>query len=181
MARHLNSGDITALTKVLHSHLDKNCDFGMSSCFSTVTTTQQLIRTYELMQDLQPDRIMCVHTTKVVENQIMATIYIKFTDCKAVYDRFSTSAAHCKHGGLMTGNRAADFRRRLAIDPKLPNELKEEYMLLTETADDFLLYITLDMVFTFDDVSKKVTKWSCDGNLSSMHAVQTASRDLCDI
>jgi len=181
MSKHLNTGDTVALSKLFNAHLDRNCDFSMSGCFSNVTSVQQLVKVYQLMDDLQPDRIMCVHTTKVVENQILASIYLKFTDCKAIYDSYATSIQHRKYGHIHTGDRIKDLHRRLFDDLNLSEELRKEYSALTETADDFVVYMTLNMVFTFDEGTKKVTRWNCNPAMSSMHAVETATKDLCDV
>lgn len=180
MTRHLNSGDMTSLTKLFNTHFDKKASFDLSSCQHSVHTPQQLLKSYEYANDLQPDRIMCVHSTKVVENQIMTTIHMKFTDCAALYASvFMRVIAHndlaVMHG---SGDRTADIKEHITNAVHLEDSIKQQYMDLADSGEDFLIYVQLNTVFTFDDVTKKITFMSCSGRLSSMHAVETATRDL---
>lgn len=180
MTKYLNTGDMTALTKLFNTHLDKNCEVSAASCYKAISNAQQLLKTYELMNELQPDRIMCVHTTKVVKNQILASVHLKFTDCKAIYDSVYNNTLRHQQGHFLSGDRALDMKRRLEEDTTLPVSMKEQYLVMAEAASDFVVYVHLSMAFTFDDTTKKVTEMSCEGRLSSMHAVDSATKDLCD-
>jgi len=180
MTRHLNSGDMAGLTKLFNTHFDKKASFNLSSCQHSVNTTQQLLKSYEYSNDLQPDRIMCVHSTKVVENTIETTIHMKFTDCAAIYESVLERVISRNDLPVMhvTGDRTADIKAHISEALHLPASTKQHYLSLADSGVDFVVYVQLNTAFTFDDMTKKITFMSCSGRLSSMHAVETATRDL---
>ena len=182
MTRHLNSGDMVSLTKLFNCHFDKKISFELSNCLHAVSTTQQLLKSYEYSNDLQPDRIMCVHSTKVIENQIVATIHMKFTDCASLYQSvFGRILSSTDQSFLaMTGDRVADMKFYIVNDEYLLDSVKQEYLALADSGADFVVYVQLITTLTYDDMTKKITSLGCSGRLSSMHAVESLSSDLCE-
>jgi hypothetical protein len=164
-----------ALSKLFSTHLDKKCDIDNPHCFLANSTPQSLLKTYEMLNELQPDRIMVVHSTKVVENRIEASVHMKFTDCKFIFDSVVRSTkdaiADCH---LISQDRTENIIHKLNLQER-PEELQKHYIELAKSEVDLVVYVHINMVLTFDDFTKKVTKLSFKGRMTSMHA---ASDDL---
>lgn len=171
--RLLNTCDMPALSKLFSTHLDKNCD--IDYCFPSNCTPQGLLKTYEVLNELQPDRIMVVHSTKVVENRIEASVHMKFTDCKFIYDSVVRSAKKALVGcHMISQDRTENIIHKLNMQER-PEELQKRYIDLAKSEVDLVVYVHINMVLTFDDFSKKVTALGFRGRMTSMHA---ASDDL---
>lgn len=180
MTRFLNSGDMRSLSKLFCTHIDRNCDVMMTRCFTEIKSASQLFKSLQFTSELHPDRIMCVHTTKVIGNQLHTSIYLKYTDARTIYDFEASSASKLRGNFMLSRDRAEDLRLRLEEDEALTTQEKRAYVALAHTSSDFVVYVQLDMVFTFDYMTNKIVKLSCGGRLSSMHAVERVSRDLCE-
>lgn len=180
MTRHLNSGDTSSLAKLFTTHVDRNCKVNMTRCFKEVTSIEQLFKSLKFTNQLHPDRMMCVHTTKVVENKLHSSIHLKYTDARTIYDFEACSASNLRSKFMLSRNRAEDLRLRLEEDGELTPQQRREFVALAEAGTDFVVYVQLDMVFTFDYLTNKIMTIGCGGRLSSMHAVERVSRDLCD-
>jgi hypothetical protein len=164
LTRYLNNADFPKLARLLNSHLDKKCEIAINPKFPMINS-QMLIKLYELMDELQPDRIMCVHHTKVVENQILATIYKKFTACKTIYDSVSRSTKRTECPTL------CEIRKTMSCPRNHPSPVKtEELNRLLQAEEMVTVYSRVDLVITYDDVTKKVVHLRCTPILTSMHA-----------
>jgi hypothetical protein len=164
MTRHLNSADFPQLSRLLFSHLDKDCAIVVNPNFATLNV-QKLIRMYEIMDELQPDRIMCVHSTKVVENQICATIYKKFTASKTIYDSVARTISEADTAVLCDIRRGAQ-----GMEQRLGPVRSQQLHKLMEADDCVTVYLRIELALTFDDVSKKVTQLKFTPLLTSLHA-----------
>lgn len=176
-ARHLNTGDMTALTKLFNTHVDKKCNVAMFHCFKKFVTPRYLLRSYEVMNELQPDRIMCVHNTKVVENQINASIHIKFTDSKAIFDAVAGSIPDPQVAHLISRDRKENLIHKLTRFER-QDDLQKHYLALAELDVDVVVYFHLNMNITFDDVTKKITGMGFAGRLTSMQIANEPTLDL---
>ena len=132
---------------------------------------QDLIRVNRVMLDLQPDRIMCVHSTKVIENQIFASVYLKGTDNKAINDAVLRTVTDPVCSNMFKLNRTARIKQKMS-GANCTEEEKMKMVKLADSGEDVLLYVHLSMVFTFNDVTKKVTSFDCKSQLTSVHAAQ---------
>ena len=171
LTRHLNTGDFTAVSKLFNTHMDKDCRVYMDYASIGEINIKSFLRLHEVMLDAQPDRIMCVHTTKVVENQIMASVYLKATDNRTITDSVARTVKDPICAGLFTMNRAERMKLNLAA----VNRTEEEKLKMIELADskeDILVYVRLNLVLTFNDFTKKITSIICNGQVTSMHAVK---------
>jgi hypothetical protein len=144
----------------------------MFNCFKKFVTPQYLLKSYELMNELQPDRIMCVHNTKVVENQIQASIHIKFTDSKAVFDAVAHTIPNPQMAHLISRDRKENLIHKLTRMQR-PDAIQKHYLALAELDVDVVVYFHLLMTITFDDVSKKITEVGFAGKLTSMQAADS--------
>lgn len=158
----------------MSSHTDKGCRVVMDHCpFPGHLNCRNLVQLFELGGDLQPDRIMCVHSTKVVENQIHSAIYMKFTDVKFLYDRIVPTIRDPKLRQLWEGkDRAEALRCKVASDNR-PAEEVEQLVALVESGQDLTVNVRLDLTITFDQYTKKVTELSWRGRLLSLYPAET--------
>jgi hypothetical protein len=177
--RHINSSDFTALYKLMNSHLDKNCSINMGSCdnIEHVLNMKAFVKLFEFMDQFQPDRIMCVHTTKVVENRILSAIYMKFTDVKSIVE----SALETGKKNIPTkdfpipggcGLSRDDHLKMKVADSKKPAEEQQRLCAMVEQYSDLVINLRIDLTITIDEISKKVTDLRFDKELLSMHPAE---------
>ena len=112
----------------------------------------------DIAGDLEPDRIMCVHSTKVVENQIKATIYMKITDLQPLYNTVhALKDANVAKMGLYR-ERAKRFQT-FADDAASHSEALQQQLISYSYAEEgVLLYIRLDLTLTLDCHRGKIVK-----------------------
>lgn len=109
---------------------------------------------------------MCVDTTKIEENRIKASIQLKFTDCKTIYD----SVVRNVHESQLKHMVPADLLRYKISTMDKPEEVQNQYHALVDADTDLLLYVHLYMEITFDDYSRKITMLHFHGSLSDVYA-----------
>lgn len=172
-ARHLNCGDVAATSALLYTHADKDCQVkcvcGTETYFYPVKHLKMILN---MSNDLGPDRIMCVHTTKVVENQIRSVIYMKLTDSQSLYSAICDNADDPAYKQL--SKRSHRFQQFLT-QPELDAEVKQVVKDHSQVDDDVLLYMRMDFVLTFDDRTRKITCIESDVQLTSIHSSPSIS------
>lgn len=164
-----------SLWKLFQSHMDKNCGVLMADCYNTKDHSMApttLFKTYELLNEIQPDRIMCVDRTKVEENRIHASIHMKLTDSRFIYD---SAIRHSKEPELI---RKMPVDRQICLRHKIgtmsqPQEVLNQYYAWVDADLDLLLYAHVLMDITFDDATRKITHIHFHGDLTSMHAIES--------
>jgi hypothetical protein len=172
MTRHLNTSDFPSLARLLRSHLARDCEIVMHPNYPAVSV-ETLVRINQVFDEQQPDRIMCVHSTKVVENQICATIYKKFTACRAIYDAVArdTKFNSADDGsGMLHDIRVGARKLFLNCDGTQEVGREEQVRRMVEANIDVIVYLRIELAITFDDVSKKVTKLKFAPVLTSLQA-----------
>jgi hypothetical protein len=98
-----------------------------------------------------------VHNTRVVDNTIISSILIKYTDLKVIH----------AHAGRITarepaiahrwgGDRAKIIKESIATK-HLPEEDKKRYYAIAEQDVDLEINLRIELTVTFDDVTKRVT------------------------
>jgi len=174
--RLLNTGDMPALWRLFVSHLDKNCDIAFANCYRSrehELSPSLFLKSYELLNELQPDRIMCVDATKVEENRINASIHMKFTDSQMIYDSVARNVIEPRLKHMLPANRKDALRYKISTSDKTAEE-KSGYEALVDSGVDLLLYVHLFMDITFDNASRKINKLHFHGSMTSLHAIDTA-------
>lgn len=169
LTRHFNCGDYPGVHKLMSSHLDKTYRISMNHCcFEEGFSCRNFVRLFELMGDLQPDRIMCVHTTKVDKNQIKSTIFMKFKDVKFLYDSIVPRIQDPHFQAMWGGKKRSDaFQRKIQADGR-PAEEVDYLMKLVDTDLDLTVNVRLELILTFDPLTKKVTDMEFKGKMLSM-------------
>lgn len=176
IVRYLNSADIDASSKLLNKYMDKSCRITLHGKNVSEIPLDNYKKIMTLGSDLEPDRVMCVHSTKVVENQIIATVYLKVTDVQSLYTNVSrTSTAFndkdVKRIGLFP-ERARRFQFYADESPH-SEQLTQELMACAQREEDVLLYMRVDFTLTVDDATKKIIHFTHRYELTSLHIAGT--------
>ncbi len=167
LCRLLNSGDIPELSKLLRSHFAKTCTINMSFWDGPKIDVNILLRLYTMLLEVHPDNIQVAQNIKVDGNKITASIYGKHTDSRALHEAVHRTNRDPFLTKKLKRGRAAEFQRVLKHDPRPPEEL-QRYHEMAASNDDLVLYLHLDLEYTIDDLTKKVSNFSLNGRITSM-------------
>lgn len=171
LSKHINSGDFAAVDKLLRNHMDKQCSVSIFDCIYNMNA-QSMVQMCEIMHELRPDFIMCVHSTKVVDNQIRASAYMKFTDVRRIYDSVASSVTDPLFTPLFSQKRDEKLRNGLKVGSPKRTEAEEQRLIsLVEADADILLFAAMDIVVTFDGVTKKIVGLDFIGRVTSIETV----------
>ena len=169
--RLLNSGDVLSTSKLIESHADKGCKVLFKFGGEIYVAPQPLNVYNEILQiseDLEPDRIMCVHSTKVVDNQIRSVVYMKLTDSQTLYTVVCNTL---RDPEWKQWSKRAERFKMYSNTKYIDSTVREEVMLHAQANDDVLLYLRMDLILTFDDWTKKVVCIETDYHVTSVHPV----------
>jgi len=167
LCRLLNSGDLPELSKLLRSHFAKACTINMSFWDGPKIDVNILLRLYTMLLEVHPDNIQVAQNIKVDGNKITASIYGKHTDSRALHEAVHRTNRDPFLTKKLIRGRAAEFQRVLKHDPRPPEEL-QRYHEMAASNDDLILYLHLDLEYTIDDLTKKVSNFSLNGRITSM-------------
>lgn len=170
MTRHLNSGDYLSLLKLFNTHLDKNCEISFC-CNYNQMTIPGMVKMFEFMNELHPDTIMCIHNTKVIENEIHSAIYAKFTDCKSLRENLAQTVTDPDLQFMLEGERPDFVKERMHFDER-SSEDKSCYTSLIDRDVDMVVYMKISMVMVFDECTKKGMKMTFTAEVTSLKAVE---------
>jgi hypothetical protein len=154
----INSGDVKGLSTLIKSRINPQCD--ISGCGRELNV-EQLVTIFEVMNELHPDCVICVHSTKVVGNQIRATLYFKCTENRLIRASVKRNMADPSMLDMAPApyENAPRSRRVLEL---LPEGERLEMAESVHVAENILIYGESLMVLTFDDNSKKITHFESD-------------------
>eukprot|EP01032_Pedospumella_encystans_P011114 gene11114-12951_t len=155
MAQHLNSGDFSSLSELLSSHLHKNCSVQLISGRIISLTPPMLVGLFEHCNDLYPDSIMCMHSTKVVENEIRANLHFKFTDNKVIYESFVRKIASTPYAHLFTMQRSEHVLKCFKAGSTIEEDLNAICVLM-DTEPEVVIYGKIELRLVFDETTKRV-------------------------
>lgn len=172
LARHLNSGDIPSVAKLFLAHMDKNCSIDSFKSSPHKMTVQSLVRVYEILNELQPDKITCMHSTRVEGNQIKSVGFMKFTNCRSLYNSVAGMIKDTHFSSIFKHTWENHLRYKIEKEEDLLPETKERYLALVETGCDLLVYSRIEIVLTVDDLTKKVSKLKLNMKTTSVEEVK---------
>jgi len=167
MARHLNTGDFPSLLELLNTHLHKNCSVHLLSGRTTSLNPGQFVNLFELANEFYPDSVMCMHSTKVVDNEIRAKLYFKFTDNKAIYEsliRRITGTAFAPH---FLPIRSLQMKEAFNVH-NMSEEGMSSLCTLLDSDCDVVVYGSVDLHLSFDETTKRVMDVKFISELSSV-------------
>eukprot|EP00598_Pedospumella_elongata_P003224 CAMPEP_0184971132 /NCGR_PEP_ID=MMETSP1098-20130426/3417_1 /TAXON_ID=89044 /ORGANISM="Spumella elongata, Strain CCAP 955/1" /LENGTH=294 /DNA_ID=CAMNT_0027493185 /DNA_START=50 /DNA_END=934 /DNA_ORIENTATION=- len=163
----LNSGNNEGLGDLVRSSLDHQCDIRILSGAGSLSCGS-FFKFFELMNEIHPDRIICVNTTNVVNNQVTAALYMKYTDCKSLYQAVARTVTDPSLFRIVPATRAQYIAAR--IQPQFQSEEDQQKLInLVESDFDLVVYGCVYVTMTFDDVTRKATALQMAGNLTSAH------------
>ena len=129
---------------------------------------KKYLQTVEVLSGLHPDKMSCVHDTKVVDDSIQATVYTKFTDNVTIFDSISRSNGAEFPFAFPKTSRAERWKQILSTreDPVTEEELAHIYE-LAGSNKDLIVYGYIKYCFKFDFESRKVVRLDYQFNLTS--------------
>eukprot|EP01032_Pedospumella_encystans_P019818 gene19818-22527_t len=178
MSRMMNSGDVRGLASLLAVHATKNCSVFMKG---NNLFLEGFLQLNELITELHPDTVSCVHNTRVVGNTIQATMFTKFTDSESIFNCVARTKANDPFFNKLMGGPDACVsttrRSRLTkkIEPmttRTPEEKAQMIAVASSTAEDLVIFSNVYLKLTFDDATRKVTRIDYDFEYTSMTTAQ---------
>lgn len=154
MSRHLNSGDYRSLVRLMNAHLHRDCDVRLLSNGMFNLPPPMFVKMLELMNVAHPDSMLCVHTTKVVENEIAAKMYFKFTDSQTINQSLARTVSNDPLIPLFIQSRSDRFKESLNLEDKTEQE-RQQLNAIVDSEVDLIVYGRIDFKLRFDS-SKKV-------------------------
>lgn len=173
MSRHLNSGDYHSLSQLMASHVHRNCAVRISPNGNPRINAAMFIKMFEVMNEAHPDSVLCVHTTKVIENAIHARMYFKFTDSQLINHSMARRLANDPFSSLFSRPRSDRFRDNMNLTAKSAEE-KAALDAIVDSNVDLLVYGRVDLRLCFD-ASKKVTDIDFMCEFTSLSTTQVSA------
>lgn len=174
LSKHLNTGDMKAVSNLLSSRLDKNCAISFPFFAPGQINVRYLIKAFEIISELHPDMIACASNTTVSDNIIKASIHTKYTECKAIHDSVRQTITDPMFATLRTADRVEELQHELERENR-SQEDKDQFLAMAAAGTDLLVYIHLELEMAVDDLTKKVSRFSMSAQLTSMHPVLPTS------
>jgi hypothetical protein len=153
-ARLMNSGDEVGLSKLITSHCAKDLTVNLTKdgFFAPVS---QYIDMLSISSALQPDSVMCMNSTKVVDNKIFAVLLQKYTDVAEMYRVSNCIVTDSKYKPLFVGERKFIFSRRFSLD-KRDTSKRQLILDFLDRNVDLQIYNRIDVVLTLHEHTKKI-------------------------
>lgn len=142
LTRHLNSSDMNNFSKLLLRHLDKECTIEFNFTNERKVSLPDFLKFWNVANELEPDRIACAHSTKVIDNRIKSTISMKLTDCQPLYKAISRTAM--VQGNFLGFDAIVDRSNRFKVyaqESTLPEAVAQQLLSYAESEHDLVLYL----------------------------------------
>lgn len=176
LARHLNCGDIPAIEKLFRAHFGKTYDLVSFKSPEKISLADSL-RDFAFLDELHPDQITCIHSTKVDGNKISAVGYMKFTHSKSINQHVAKLAEGTNFTCMLKSTWEEQVRRRVAHSV-WPEAHKRCLLRALEAGSDFLMYSRFEIDLTIDVIANKITSMRVKMEITSMHEVKPCSSDF---
>lgn len=163
----LNSADMVGLEKLLKHRTDKRCDFTIGERSMDVDTC---VLAFELATEMHPDSVICVHQTKVVGNQIRALMYFKYTENRMIRKSLENTTSDPSLLEVCPTPRSNTPLLNAYLSTKSEEEQFQLSALVCST-EELVVYGTSTLVLTFDDMTKKITRFEGNCVYTSFGAV----------
>lgn len=162
----LNSGDNLGLADLLHFTMREECDLGIY-CFNSRLSMRSFLKFFEVLNLIHPDRILCISDANVENNHVTTSAVMKFTDCKLLFDYVSKTVNEPEIMSMFN-TRADHLKRRLYLAGRSEEE-QQEMVKLVESDSDLVIYGSIQVHVTFDEITNKVSGLYLSGGLTSAH------------
>lgn len=156
----LNNGDQKSLKKFMLSYLDRSCVISLDSLGTyQQLSCQQMLEMYAVTNEIHPDSVSCVHTTRLLENAIEAMIYYKYTDSVALSQSIAKTSSDPFVQRIAANSRGDGLVKRMNLEDKSQQEREQMTLLAQSDDDDLTIYGKMTLRVTFDVYSKKVIRF----------------------
>ena len=170
LTRHMNSGDVSSLSKLLRTHLDKNCAVNLAFLNNQALNVNILIMTYKLMLDLHPDTLQVAHNIKVDGNKISASVLVKYTDNVLIHESLRRTNKNSTFTPVLQMDRVEGWEKECASAGRSEQET-QHYLALATSRADLCINLHMQLELIVDDLTKKVSQFSMSGRVTSMQSM----------
>lgn len=168
-SRLKNSGDNVTLSKLLLDRCAKGCSVELSHNANDSVTAARYLQLSDLTDILHPDSVCCMHSTKVVGNQIKSVIYFKFTDIPEMHDYAHLIVTDPLFRSFFVGKRKDILKKRFMLtDSNLLEGDKAKVNDLVEAGEEFQVYGHCEFNLTIDENTKKIVNMQYLVNMTSV-------------
>ena len=164
-ARLLNSGELDELSRVIKSYCIKDCEVKLHE--TLVVSLMQYVDLLSISNIFHPDSVCCMHSTKVVDNQIKSVLYFKYTDVPEMYTYAETVCTDPAYNWVYVGKRKNILRRNLELDRQAEDKQRAIYDLI-ERDEQVQVYGKVLLTLTFDQYTKKIQHVRYDSKYTSV-------------
>lgn len=165
-----NCGDMPALSKLLHSRASKDCRIKVDVLSDDDMSPDFYVKMQGIIVETHPDIILCVHSTKVIENQIIASAVIKFTASTAMHKSIARVKKDPTFDPLFSVEREQSLRHMI-LREDIPEHERVQFYALLDTDLDLVIHKKTEMVLTFNDTTKKLTRMSMKCRLTAIEVI----------
>jgi hypothetical protein len=177
LLRHSNTGDFDSIAKLFKTHVSKDCDAHLTQTPNKAAYDAKfLLSLFERTGSQHPDGISVVHSTKVIENEIHATIYFKHTDNTFIFNSVGRNEKEPRFRKMFPQKRS---ERLLAHGFELDEALqarageldgKEAMMNILDSDVDLIVYGTSQLKLKFDERTNKIVEIVLTGRYNQVMA-----------
>lgn len=167
LARHLNCGDIPAVAKLVTSHIGRKCDIRSSKPSPHQMDVPSMIRKCELVEELHPDHITCIHSTKVDGNQIKGIGFMKFTCSRAISHHMLEKIKDTDFSSIFKCSWEHDLRPAVERE-SWPEEEKQKMREVIDAGADFIVHAKMEVTITLNE-ARKISSLVFDIGCMTMH------------
>jgi len=165
MASYMNSGDLNSLSELFTSQLHNNCPIQMTA-FNLSLLPSSFLEFSTFLSEVFPDVIMCMHFTRVVDDEIRSKLYFKATSNRVLYESVTQTMTNSPFAALFPVLRSDHLKLRFDV-PSKPAEERLALIRLIDADEDVVMYGTIDFRLVIDEQTRKVKALKLDTELTS--------------
>lgn len=149
----LNSGDFDSLLHLVNTRATSTCSYYIVNMRFTQIG---FLGALSILNELYPDGVLCVHSTRFVGNCLEAVMYYKCTDNKVITASMTPLLPDTRLFKCCSGPRA-DPKLMKSYISMIPAEDQERMERTISEAADVIVYGKALLQLTFDDLTKKIS------------------------
>ena len=153
MTAMLNSGDFNGLSGLVNRHLERHCDISFSYS-QTKLSCPAFVQFFEYLNEVHPDRVMHLNKCELYGNRILSSTYLKFTDCKPLYEAVASMITDPLFSSYFPKSRADILKKKMRTDSR-PEDERRQLEALLESDNDLVVYGCVQTVLTLDKSTNK--------------------------
>ena len=167
-SRLKNSGDTLTMSKLLLNRCAKNCTVMLSHNANDSVSAARYLELSDITDILHPDSVCCMHSTKVIGNQIKSIIYFKFTDIPAMHEHANLIVSDPLFRSFFVGKRKDVLKKRFGMSCGMQQGDRARVYELVESEEEFQVYGHCEFNLTIDEHTKKIVSMQYLTSLDSV-------------